>query len=455
VYGVVYGAWYAHVRLADRARSTWVPGLAIALGLMSALCVWMALHVQPRMPAAFQQEPYTRVYAATSVVDGYLRYLPHALNPFATGRESLGYQGDLPAGFDDWVRAHRPWFRALVTVGSGLLIALGARVLDLSLLSLGSAFALLGALFLPASMPRHQYDYYVYFALPVACLLMAVPIAAAARRLRGSFAGHSGCVLLLVPAVAAVALVQGRALHRSNDLVAAAAHVELVDRIAADVADGGTLYFVPPVGAVHEATLGGASVAMLRPAKRLRVRFAERDGAPDVFAGSQGVSLVQTNELPGPHWRGAFLDQANWRRPVTRLSLDVGDEFVQPLSSRHEHIEAIEFPAAWYGRGCAGEFALEGPVAGEATPPPILATGPFECRSHVRDGVARVPMSPVNVRATAVYQLRVRIHTGTLHLPLAATTSTVGRSARYRHGAVAEPVADAIGLHVIERIVVN
>jgi hypothetical protein len=455
VYGLVFGAWYARYRLADRPRSTWLPGLAITLVLMSALCVWMALFVQPRMPVGFRQEPYTRVYAATSVVDGYLRYLPHALNPLATGRESLGYQGDLPAGLDELVRPNLMLFRALVTAGSVLLIAVAARVLQLSLLALGSAFVLLGALFLPASMPRHQYDYYVYFGLPVASLLMAMPMVGAARYLRGRFDANTRWLLPLSVGVAVVAFVQGRVLHDSNDLVAVAAHMQLVDRMAADVADGGTMYFVPPVGAVHEATLSGASIAILRPAKRLKVWFAERDGAPDVFAGSQGVTLVQTRKLPGPHWQGAILDRANWRRPVTRLQLDAGQEFVQPFSSGPERVEALEFPAEWYGRGCVGEFALEGPVADEATSPSTVARGSFDCRSHVRDGVARVPIPSINLQPTGVYELRLRIRTGSLRLALAATSSDVVRAARYRHGTVVESITDMIGLHVIKRVVAN
>jgi hypothetical protein len=324
----------------------------------------------------------------------------------------------------------------------------------LSWLALGSACVLVATLALPSSMPGHQYDYYVYFGLPVASLLTAMPLVAAGEAVRTRLTGRAAWALVPVAiVVAAGALLQGKALHDSNRLVAAAAHTQLVDRMAAEIADGATMYFLPPVAAVHEATLGGASVAILRPDKRLTVAFAGRDGAPAVFSPGSGVTVVQTRRLAGPHWQGLFLSQANWGGTVTRLQLDDAHELVQPFSVVRGHIAALAFPADWYGSGCAGEFALEGPPAGPT--PAILATGRFACGPDVEDGVARLPMEPVNVQAGAVHRLRVRITAGSLYVPLVAASSSVVLPAQHRHGTVVESLPGAVGLHVVERAVTN
>jgi hypothetical protein len=97
-YVAMFGLYFGLRTLRTIPWRSWIRPLVAALVVVSGVAVWLAVVVVPRMPADFFRPPYTRVYTPTSVGAGYLRYLPHALNPLAVAREPLGYQRALPPG---------------------------------------------------------------------------------------------------------------------------------------------------------------------------------------------------------------------------------------------------------------------------------------------------------------------------------------------------------------------
>jgi hypothetical protein len=285
---------------------------------------------------------------------------------------------------------------------------------------------LFAALAVGVSLPDHQYDYYAYFGLPAAALLASVPIAALVDWIGGFRRVPRVLVAVSAVVLAAGAWLQGGVLHASNAVVRRARHVELLAAVAERSPDRSTLYFVPPTGLAREDTLQGAAIAMLYPAKGLRIEFAGSPGGQDRFFAGPDLWLVATRSLAHGSWRADLLDQAQWRNPDSTLILSQSEELRQPFVPRGEVLTALQVAARWYGRGCEVAYTIlrapEGSTAG--SPPALVSGGLIACRSSIAGDSADIALGSIPLVPGARYLLSLVVLSGALHLPVVRADDT-------------------------------
>ena len=451
-YVAMFGVYFGLKTLRSSPRRSWMPPLAAAVVVVSTVAVWLAAVVVPRMPADFSRPPYTRVYTPQSVGAGYLRYLPHALNPLAVAREALGYQQALPPALAASTTTGRTGLRIVMLVA--WVVVLWGSATRLALLSLAgtAATVLVAALSVAVVLPAHQYDYYAYFGLPAASMLAAMPIGALWRVVRE----RVGMRQVFVPAAGAALLLavwyQGRLLRSTNALAANAEHARIIDRLAQTVPSNSTLYFVPPVSRAREDTLQGASLALLRPEKALTVQFAGDPGIPDVFAARPGLLLVETRATAGGGWEAALLERAQWRNPETTLRLENGAEVRQPFRVGDAGLASVHvLVSPWIAR-CEGAFAIEAATDSAALPVEPLASGRLDCRRDIAGSVAVFAAVPGRL-PRGEYSLRIRVDSGVLELPVSRAVDMGFAPVSYRHHGAWEPREYTLAMREVLRVV--
>jgi hypothetical protein len=453
-YVAMFGVYFGLTTLRSRPRRSWVRPLGAALVAVSAVAVWLSVVVVPRMPVDFFRPPYTRVYAPLSVGAGYLRYLPHALNPLAIAREPLGYQRALPLGLPASIAASPTGLRIVMVVAWAVVLWSSAKRLGLLLLAGTAAAVLVAALSVAVILPAHQYDYYAYFGLPAASMLAALPVGALWRVVRA----HVRIRQVLVPAAVAVLLLavwyQGRLLRSTNALAANAEHVRIIDRVAQTVPSHSTLYFIPPVSRAREDTLQGASLVLLRPEQALTVQFAGDPGIPEAFAARPGLLLVGTRPTADGGWEAALLDQAQWLTPATTLRLEHGAEIRQPFSVGGAGLASLHVMVSPWGARCEGAFAIEAVTDAAAQRGEPLASGRLDCGRDISGGVVEFAARPGRI-GRGTYWLRVRVDSGVLELPVSRAADIGFAPVSYRHRGAWEPREYTLAMRGVLRIVGN
>jgi hypothetical protein len=304
-------------------RFAWAAVLLLPFALFS---LWYVAYVLPRFPIT--NPAYATDFSAASLWHSYLRLLANIINVLPVAREAIGYQQSLPAGFQHWI-GDGLWFRAAVVAAGALLCGYSAWRLGEGMLAASLFVVVIATQLFAASIPRHLYDYYSFYALPAACGLLALPIAALSRTV-GSHVGHRRGRQIAAAAVVAYAGGAGWVFHSTNDFIMQAENARLVDRfVSGRLHHGQDLVFAPPSDRAFLDSTYGVELEALRGDLGSRVLFLkDTDSGPN--RSTPRTQLAALDRVGGRDYAVYALDGAAWLRPY-RTGVGAGGEIVQPF----------------------------------------------------------------------------------------------------------------------------
>ena len=303
---------------------------------------WYLFRVIPQIPQA-QNPLYATDFSIRSVGLAYLTLLANTLNVLPFGREAIGYQQSIPAGFVG-VAGSAALYRSLVLLGCAGVCVYSAVVLRRLLFLLCMLLLVVLGLFFAAVIPHHLYEYYAYFSLPAVSGALALPVLAL-RRALPSWPPRRRAVALSSAAtlVVAYAFGQGHLLHATNLFVRQAENARAIDGfVSRHVGKGQALAFVPPSGLAYQDSVYGASINVLHRDRDISVAYLRPGDAERPDASTSRSVLVAFDRVDDRDRQLYLLDQAQWTaaRRITLTTAD--DEVVQPIRARGDGITEIQ-----------------------------------------------------------------------------------------------------------------
>lgn len=255
--------------------------------------LWYTLAIVPNT-AQFQHPAFARDWSLESLLNGYIKSLFSAVNPFAYFRESLGYQKAIPADFPPWTGT--PWlsFRFIVISLVGGLSFFAAlrqtQVLEWVLLT----FLALVAMGFGAAMPHHQYEYYIYFALIPFSISISYLADLVPKRFLNLSMASSACFLVFI------STFNGYTLPRTNRFIRQTENAKAGVEFARTLPPGSHLHFLKPNGNIIDDLVHGTAIHTMLPQMNLRVSFSGKEPLPFSTSSDRNYLIYFEESASGP-----------------------------------------------------------------------------------------------------------------------------------------------------------
>lgn len=428
---ILYQATFGYVYLTEvlscdpvKARRA----LAVALLPVVAFSAAYAMVIVPTTQELAGRN-YEISFAPQVILNGYLRSLAVALNPFPVFREAVGYQAAIPSWFA-LDGSGRILYRAGI-VFAALLASWWAAVGKRERLFAALLWiALAGSLLLPSALVRQWIEYYVYFALPASAALLGAPLARLTRRFQPIVNTRWAAILVLAGLV--YATVAGSVLHGTNRLVKQAANAKVVNDYVESASLVPMLHFLPPASSAFADTANGASLLALLPWKVSRVEFISTGGPPAEHVSSQERSLLAFEDIWNRGDRVYAIERAFSAEDRT-VDLVPDQELHQAVEIRGRFIEVhLRIVVQGPLQGCSVLLSLQRIGApGEASP--------LEQRYQCTDLVALATDGRLRRPLTVPMTLPAPLPGGSYELSVGLSQGSVPRSVGVVAGAVPPP----------------